>query len=182
MKKLLVIFSTFLFFISCADNSGNNTADAPDREDSSKAEKVESKEDRNKKIIKEAMSALNDHNVEKMAAMMSADAVDYGDGSGRSIKGVDSIKASMTAMMTAFPDFKADDLRFFADGDHVVVIGQYSGTFKKDMGKYKATGKEFKFPDADIFTLNDEGKITSHRYIQPDATLFSQVGVKQPKK
>src|SRR5688572_8488944 len=182
MKMLFVIVSSFLFFISCADNGGNNTADAPDGKDSSKAEKVESKEDRNKKIIKEAMAALNDHNIEKVASMMSADAVDYGDGSGRSVKGVDSIKANMTAMMTSFPDFKGSDLKFFADGNHVVVIGEFSGTFKKDMGKYKATGKEFKFPDADIFTLNDEGKITSHRYIQPDATLFNQVGIKQPKK
>ena len=182
MKKLLVIFSSLLFFISCADNSGNNTADAPAGEDSSKAEKVESREDRNKKIIKEAMAALNDHNIDKLTGMMTADAVDHGDGSGRSTKGVDSIKAVMTAMMTSFPDFKAENLKYFADGDDVVVIGEYSGTFKKDMGKFKATGKSFKFPDADIFTLNDEGKITSHRYIQPDATMYSQVGIQPSKK
>lgn len=182
MKKLLVIFSSLLLFISCAENSGNITADGPSGEDSSKAEKAESREDRNKKIVKEAMAALNDHNVDKMAGMMAADAVDYGDGSGRSVKGVDSIKANMTAMMNSFPDFKADNLKFFADGNDVVVIGEYSGTFKKDMGKHKATGKAFKFPDADIFTVNDEGKITSHRYIQPDATFYSQVGIKQPQK
>lgn len=180
MKRLLIISSILFFFIACNENNGNNTAEGDDKADSSKAEKVESKEDRNKKIIKDAMSALNDHNVDKMVSMMASDAVDYGDGSGRTIKGLDSIRANMTAMMNSFPDFKADDLRYFADGDHVVVIGEYSGTFKNDMGKMKATGKSFKFPDADIFTLNNEGKITSHRYIQPDATFFSQIGARPP--
>ena len=180
MKRLLIISSILFFFIACNENNGNNTADGNDKTDSSKAEKVESKEDRNKKIIKAAMAALNDHNIEKLTARMTDDAVDYGEGTGQSLKGKDTIKSSLTTFMNAFPDFKADDLRYFADGDHVVVIGQYSGTFKKDLGKMKATGKSFKFPDADIFTLNDEGKITSHRFIQPDATLFSQVGAKPP--
>jgi len=179
MKRLLVISSIVFFIISCENKNGNNTiAESNDKRDSSKAEKMESREERNKKIVKEAMEALNNHDVEKMANLMTKDAVDYGDGSGKSTKGADSIRAVMKSMMNAFPDFKASELKYFADGDQVVVLGEYSGTFKNDMGKYKATGKSFKFPDADVFTLNDEGKITSHRYIQPDATMFSQIAVK----
>ena len=179
MKRLLLISSIVLFIISCENKNGEHTVAASnEKADSSKAEKMESKEDRNKKIVKDAMDALNDHNVDKMVALMSYSAVDYGDGTGKSNKGADSIKATMKSMMGAFPDFKATDLKYFADGDQVVVLGEYTGTFKNDMGKYKATGKQFKFPDADIFTLNDEGKITSHRYIQPDATMFSQIAVK----
>lgn len=178
MKQLLVIFS-LVFFISCADNSGNNTAAAPDNADSSKAEKAESREDRNKKIVKEAMAALNDHDFGKLTGYMTPDAVDYGDGTTDPIKSPDSIKARMKIFFTAFPDFKGSDLKYFADGDQVVVLGEYTGTFKNDLGKMKATGKSFKFKDADIFTLNDEGKITSHRFIQPDATLFSQVAKKK---
>jgi ketosteroid isomerase-like protein len=178
MKRLLLISSITFLFLACENKNGANTADMNDKADSSKAEKVESKEDRNKKIVKDAMAALNDHNIEKMVALMSDDAVDYGDGMGRSVKGRDSIRANMTVFMNAFPDFKANELRYFADGDHVVVIGEYSGTFKNDLGKMKATNKSFRFPDADVFTLTDDGKISSHRYIQPDATLFGQVGVK----
>jgi ketosteroid isomerase-like protein len=178
MKRLLVISSVLLFLIACENKNGNDTAAAPGDADSSKAEKVESKEDRNKKIVKEAMAALNDHNIEKVVGMMSDDAVDYADGTGRAVKGRDSIRATMTVFMNAFPDFKASDLRYFADGNHVVVLGEYTGTFKKDLGKVKATNKSFKFPDADVFTLTEDGKISSHRYIQPDATLFGQVGAK----
>lgn len=178
MKQLLVISAVLFFMVSCENKSGNNTAAGPGDADSSKAEKVESKEDRNKKIVKDGMAALNDHDIEKLTAMMTDDAVDHGDGLGKKVKGRDSITSNMKMFLNSFPDFKADELRYFADGDHVVVIGEYSGTFKKDLGKIKATNKSFKFPDADIFTLNDEGKITSHRYIQPDASLFNQVGAK----
>lgn len=182
MKQLLVILSSFILLISCNDKSGNNTADANDKADSSKAEKMESKEDRNKKIIKESMAAMNDHNIDKLVSMMTPDAVDYGDGTEAPAKhSADSIKASMNQFFTAFPDFKGSDLKYYADGDHVVVIGEYSGTFKKDMGKMKATNKSFKFMDADIFTLNDDGKITSHRYIQPNSTMFRQIAADKKK-
>ena len=143
--------------------------------DSSKAEKVESKEERNKKIIKEGTAALNDHDFDRLTSLMTDDAVENGDGSGHAVKGRDSINASMKKFFSSFPDFKGEDFRYYADGDNVVVTATYSGTFKKDMGKMKANGKSFKFQDADIFTLNDEGKITSHRYIQPDATMMSQI-------
>src|SRR6476619_4630791 len=154
MKRLLVI-SSILFFIIACENKHDSSMAGDDKKDSSKAEKMESKEDRNKKIVKDAMAALNDHSIEKMTALMSDDAVDYGDGMGHSVKGRDSIRANMTSFFNSFPDFKGSELRYFADGDHVVVLGEYSGTFKKDFGKMKATNKSFKFPDADVFTLND---------------------------
>ena len=179
MKRLLIISSIVLFFIACNNDAGNNTADAPEKTDSSKAEKTESKEDRNKKIIKDAMSALNDHDFDKLTSLMTEDAVDYGDGSGHVMKSRDSINAGMKVYFKAFPDFKASDVRYFADGDQVVVIAEYTGTFKNDLGKMKATGKSFKFPDADIFTLNDEGKITAHRFIQPESTMMQQVTSKK---
>ena len=175
MKRLLIISSIVLFFIACNNEAGNNTAEAPEKADSSKAEKQESREDRNKKIIKESMAALNDHDFDKLTSMMTEDAADYGDGSGHVTKGRDSINASMKKFFNAFPDFKGSDARYFADGDQVVVIAEYTGTFKNDLGKMKATGKSFKFLDADIFTLNDEGKITAHRFIQPESTMMQQV-------
>jgi steroid delta-isomerase-like uncharacterized protein len=182
MKQLLVIFISLFLLIACKDNKDGNIATEPDKADSSKAEKEESREDRNKKIIKEFMAALNDHNMDKLTSMMADNVVDRGDGTQASVKGKDSVKVAMDRFMTAFPDFKADNLRYFADEDQVVVTGEYSGTFKKDMGKHKATGKKFKFQDADIFTLNDAGLITEHRFIQPDATLFGQVGVSTKQK
>jgi ketosteroid isomerase-like protein len=175
MKQVLVGFACLLLIIGCEQNHKNDATARNNDADSSKAEKAESREDRNKKIIKDAYAALNDHDYDKMATMLADDAVEYGDGTGKVSKGRDTVKADIAAFMGSFPDFKGSDLKYFADGDQVVVIGEYSGTFKKDMGKMKATNKSFKFQDADIFTLNDAGKITSHRSIQPTSTMIAQV-------
>jgi predicted ester cyclase len=182
MKQLLVIFISVFLLASCNDNSGNNMASDNDKKDSSRAEKEESREDRNKRIVKEAVAAFNDHNVDKFVSYMTPNVVDYGDGSGDADKSSDSLAAHLRQMLNAFPDFKGENLRYFADDDQVVVVGNWSGTFKKDIGKRKATGKSFKIHDADIFTLNNEGKITEHRYVQPSETIWKQLAAGDKKK
>ena len=173
MKLLIAVFSFVLFLTACNEGSG------PSADQSANAAvKQETPEERNKNIIAEVMVALNAHDSVKLLNMMADDVIDYGDGTEPPVKSRDSIKAGISAFFSAFPDYKADNLKYFADGNHVVVLGDYSGTFKNDLGKMKATGKSFKFSDADIFTLNDNGKITSHRYIQPNATMFAQVSGK----
>lgn len=179
MKHVLVIFACVLIFIGCGQNHQNDSTTMNHDADSSKAEKAESKEDRNKKTVKDAMAALNAHDFDKMATYMSDDVAEYGDGNGKATKGRDTVIADIRGFFGSFPDFKGGDLKYFADGDQVVVIGEYSGTFKKDMGKMKATNKSFKFQDADIFTLNDDGKITSHRSVQPTSTMIQQVSAKK---
>ena len=68
-----------------------------------------------------------------------------------------------------------------ADGDKVIVYGEWSGTFKNDYMGMKATNKSFKINDVDIFTFNDDGKITSHRSIMPYSVSMQQVGARMPK-
>ena len=53
-----------------------------------------------------------------------------------------------------------------------------SGTFKAELMGMKPTGKSFKVKDVDIYTFNDDGKITEHRSVQSMATMLSQVGAK----
>jgi len=45
----------------------------------------------------------------------------------------------------------------------------------------KPTGKSYKLKDVDLFTFNDEGKITEHRSVQSMETMLSQVGAKMKK-
>jgi hypothetical protein len=42
----------------------------------------------------------------------------------------------------------------------------------------KPTGKSFKVKDVDLFTFNDEGKITEHRSVQSGKTMMDMVGAK----
>jgi hypothetical protein len=43
------------------------------------------------------------------------------------------------------------------------------------------TGKTAKFKDVDIFTFDDNGKMTSHRNIYPMGAFMMQVGVDMAK-
>jgi len=65
-----------------------------------------------------------------------------------------------------------------AEGNQVAVFGDWSGTFKGDLMGMKPTGKSAKWKDVDIYTFNDEGKITEHRSIQSMTSILWQVGAK----
>lgn len=137
---------------------------------------------------KNKMTALNsdvamaNKDVESVFKDCSADFTDYGNGGYPPMKNLDSIKANMKGFLAAFPDFKAESLQAVAQGDTVIVTGVWSGTFKNEFMGMKPTQKSFKAADADIFTFNKEGKITSHRSIQSEATYFAQLGITMPEK
>ncbi len=42
----------------------------------------------------------------------------------------------------------------------------------------KPTGKSYKVKDVDLFTFNDDGKITEHRSVQSSSTIMMQTGAK----
>ena len=152
---------------------------------------------------KDSMSSMADNKVEKnkqtaLASIMGfiahdADAVvkdaapgcmDLGDGSMPPAKGIDSMKAGIKSFLAAFPDLKGEDLEALsnADGSKVIILGKWSGTFKNDFMGMKATGKSYaKINDADIFTFDETGKITSHANVQSNMTYMNAVGAMMPK-
>ena len=137
---------------------------------------------RNKQIALNADLALIKKDVEGMFKDCAPDFVDYGNGEYKPMKNQDSIKTGLKSFLAAFPDFKGENLQAVAQGDTVIVTGLWSGTFKNAYMGMKPTQKSFKTTDADIFSFNKEGKITSHRSIQSEATFFSQLGISMPAK
>ena len=126
--------------------------------------------------------AMNSHNVAEALKYCTADVVDYGDGSMPPVKGRDSITKMINEWMTAFPDNKASDIKYVADGDWVMVWAKQSGTWKGDMMGMKANNKSYKLMDVDIFKLNDDGQIIEHHNVQSPNTMMMQVGMHMPKK
>lgn len=182
MKKVhLLAFAAFLFLAACNDGANNTVADSGNKAGDTTKMTQEDKEERNKKVALESIDAMNAHNPDVVLQNVTADAVDYGDGSMPPVKSMDSVKAGMKAFLAAFPDYKGDNLEAVADGDKVFVYGDWSGTFKNDYMGMKATGKSFKVKDVDIFTFNDDGKMTSHRNVTPWSVSMQQVGAKMPK-
>jgi predicted ester cyclase len=185
MKKSLLLLAATAFLFAACESNANKTAEsgtASKMSDSTAASSTESKSERNKKIIMASYDAMNSHNVNDMLKDCAADCVDYGDGSMPPIKGKDSIAKMLTTMMSAFPDYKGSDLKFVADGDWVMVWGEWSGTWKGDFMGMKPTNKSFKMKDVDIFKLNDAGQIVEHHNVQSPNMMMMQVGAAMPGK
>ncbi|MBO9200350.1 MULTISPECIES: ester cyclase [Niastella] len=185
MKKSLLLFAaTAILFAACGSNE-NKTAEGGTTKmndtTATAATTSESKSERNKKTVMASYDAMNSHNVSEALKYCTADVVDYGDGSMPPVKGRDSIEKMINGWMTAFPDNKAENVKYIADGDWVAVWADQTGTWKGDFMGMKATNKSYKVKDVDIFKLNDEGQITEHHNVQSSNTMMSQVGMHMHK-
>lgn len=125
----------------------------------------ENKQERNKKVVMASMEAFFSNNLEGVLKDAAPSFMDYADGSVPPMSSKDSLVAFFKMIKNAVPDYKGENVMYLADGDHVAVIADWTGTFKNDLMGMKATGKTFKFKDVDIFTLNEDGKITEHRSV-----------------
>jgi len=141
----------------------------------------ESQEEKNKATALASVNAMIAGDIDAVLKDVAADGIDYGDGSMPPTKGIDSLKASLKAWRGAMSEYKAENLWALADGDKVVVFGDWSGTFKDDFMGMKTAGKSFKIKDIDIFKFNSEGKMTEHHNIQSSCAMLSQMGIAPPK-
>ena len=183
MKKSFFLIPVLALFAAC-NNSGSSSENKKDTTSNmSTMPSGENKAERNRQTALAGVKAVSAHDANAMMKDVTTDAIDYGDGTGKPVKSVDSVKVYLNAWLYAFPDVKGENLEAFSnsDGSKVVVIGEWSGTFKNDLMGMKATGKSFKYWDGDLFTFNDEGKMTTHRSIQTWMTTMNQVGAKMPK-
>ena len=166
MKKFpLLFFAALMLFSACNSNKTKDASSTTEtKKDSMTTGDAETKEARNKQVIMASFDAFNKGDVDKAFENADPSYMDSFDGSGPAMP-ADTVKAMFKAITAAIPDYKGSNFEYIADGNTVVVIGEWSGTFKNDLMGMKATGKTFSFKDADIFTLNDNGKIIGHRSI-----------------
>ncbi len=176
MKKTLVLLcAPVLLMVACNTSSKNEVtgSDSTAPVSSTTSNSTESKEERNKQVIMESMHALLKGDADKTLKNATPDFVDYGDGSMPALKGIDTLKAGLKAWLSNLKDYKAENLEAVADGNRVMVYGDWSGTFKGDFMAMKTAGKSFKIRDVDIFTFNDSGKITDHKSVQSMAGMMA---------
>ncbi len=178
MKKLFFFLFAGSILAACNNDSkvkgmNDSTGGNNKMEPSTGNAKLE----RNKQNVMAMYDAMKKGDVNAFMNLCSSDVKDYGDGSMKPMNR-DSLQAFMQSWSKAFPDFSISDEKVLADGDWVAVYAENSGTWKGDFMGQKANGKKFKFYDADIFKLNDEGKITEHHNVQPVTTIAQQLGMK----
>ncbi len=127
---------------------------------------AESKQERNKKIIIVAMESFMKGDLDGTFKVADTSYTDYADGSMPPIHNVDTIKSFMKSLINSVEGYKGENLKYYADGDYVLVYGDWGGVFKHDLMGMKATGKQVRFKDVDIFKLNDAGKVVEHSSVQ----------------
>jgi predicted ester cyclase len=182
MKTAILLLAGAAFAVcACGNNAsvkGMHDSSGTSMQASSSNNSAEAKEERNKNVALQSVEGINKHDAMMAMKDVTTDAVDYGDGSQKPVKSKDSVVGMVNAWMKAFPDVKGENLKAIADGDWVVVWGDWSGTWKGDFMGQKATGKSYKIKDVDIFRLNDEGKITEHHSVPTWYAIAEQVGMK----
>lgn len=166
MKKILFGLAIAGLFASCNGGTAKVTVgNTPD-----------AKIEQNKATALASTNAMIKHDIDGSFKDYAPDFKDLGNGSTPPMS-IDSVKANTKKFLTAFPDFKGDSLIVTGDSSRVIVTGKYSGTFTNDFMGMTATKKAFHVADADIYTFNDKGQITSHQNIQGDGTFMFQLGV-----
>lgn len=161
MKKFFMIAAASILVLAACNSkkeSGNEKKEGMETSTGNKQE-------RNKKVVMASMESFNKNDFDGVLKEAAPSFMDYADGSVPPMSNIDSLKGFFKMIKDAVPDYKGENIMYLADGDHVAVIADWTGTFKNDLMGMKATGKTFKFKDVDIFTLNDDGKITEHRSI-----------------
>jgi len=184
MKKTIFTIVGSAMLLAACNNNPSETSVSPEKKDTAATPAMnnkDTKEARNRKVIAASMEAFNNHDVDAMMKDADPNTVEYGDGSMKPVKGVDSVKTFIKAWVTAMPDTKGEDLKIVADGDWVMVWGKWSGTWKGDLMGMKPTGKGYKVSDVDIFKMSDDGKILEHHNVLPGSVIAMQVGMKMGK-
>jgi predicted ester cyclase len=183
MKKqslLLVVTFCSLIAVSCKKTGPNEESAARLAATDTTAATVPATES-NIAIVKASNEAFIKDDIDGVFKNYADTFTEYGDtGEAHVYKGKDSLILNHKGWRAAFPDFKGENEKYYANGDEVVVIADWTGTWKGDFMGQKATGKALKFKDAEIYTVKD-GKITEHRNIMPTKPLAESVGFVWPK-
>jgi len=163
MKKTILLLITALII---AISSCNNETKKDEVKSEATATPAESKQDRNKKVVMASMESFMKGDIDGVFKDAAPGFTDYADGTIPPTNSVDTLKSFIKMMEASITDYKGENLKYYADGDYVLVHGDWGGVFKNNFMGIKATGKPVKFKDVDIFKLNDDGKITEHHSIQ----------------
>lgn len=88
----------------------------------------------NKEIVQDFISAINNHNVDKICSLMTYDHK-FIDSQGNQAVGKEKMRDGWIGYFQLFPDYKIEITNTFLDGDTVAAFGFASGTFQAQSDK-----------------------------------------------
>jgi len=129
----------------------------------------------NLQVAKEAVAALNAHDIERYLKQIDESYVGESETLGV-VQGREGARQMLTAMFQAFPDVHIELEQILASGDHVVSRAVVSGTHKGSFAGIAPTNKKVSWRSCNISELRN-GKVTRSRLYADNVSLFRQLGV-----
>src|SRR5262245_54713049 len=127
-RTILSLITVFGIAIS----SCNNETKKDEVKGEATVSAVETKQDRNKKVVMGAMESFMKGDLDGVFKDAAPGFIDYADGSFPPTNSVDTLKNFIKMMQASITDYKGENLKYYADGDYVLVHGDWSGVFKND--------------------------------------------------
>lgn len=129
----------------------------------------------NIRLAKEAIDAINAHDIERYLTYVDDSYVGESETTGL-IHGRKETQQMLTTMFQAFPDFHLEIEQTFASGDQVVVRVIVSGTHKGSFAGVAPTNKKVSWHSCNFLQLYN-GKAIRSRIYADNVSLFRQLGV-----
>lgn len=132
-----------------------------------------------KAVVERGLKAFNAHDLEAVARDAAADIEGTAPGDIK-LKGPQAFKEFNQSWITAFPDARIETKSIYAQGNHVIVEGLFTGThngpLKTPMGDVPATGRKAKGEFVQIFEV-DRGLVKKATLLFDQVQLMTQLGM-----
>jgi steroid delta-isomerase-like uncharacterized protein len=133
------------------------------------------KEEQNKEVVRRAIAAFNNRDLEAYWACHTDDTTSHEVYFPEPLSKADMSKF-VPQLWHAYPDWHIDTKSITAEGDLVAVENVMTATFVNDMGDQKATGKSFTVREGVFFQMKD-GLIHHVRIYLDQKTQNEQLGI-----
>ena len=133
-----------------------------------------------KALLAKRQAAFVRRDVEALTALYAERIVLESPAAGGTVKGRREIEKVFRGWFEAFPDFALEDEQYVIDGDDVAHLARAVGTNVGGFMGLPATGKQFHFNVAFVFTV-ENGAIAGERRIYDFTGMLIEIGVLKAK-
>lgn len=128
----------------------------------------------NTQLVRSAVAAINDHDAERLLALVASDMVIHYAELPEPLVGRDTWLHGFQAMAEAFPDFQVEVEDLVAAGDRVALRVRITGTHTGEFQGIPATGRRISYVSHEFYRL--VGDSVAEEWICSDmASLFAQL-------
>jgi steroid delta-isomerase-like uncharacterized protein len=129
-----------------------------------------------RKASRDFLSAIGEHDSEKIAANYAEEAVLRMSGSPKEVTGRDAIEKTWRKYLQALPDLQTGASRVWSTGDLVFIHRTYTATHRGELWGIRGSNRTVGAGAFDVLLFNAAGAIREHRMYTNGAAVLSQIG------